>query len=258
MAHDRRISLTANRGRRVEDSVRRVKDSVVASVFAGWFLVLCTPSVATAALPVRPPPSPVRPPPSAVRSPVTTELFKYDCRSENAREEITLFGNGTLRLRQGLLEHPSMFLLELAPPDLEDLKRRIGRLDLEEAQAFGGTLEGEWVGQCVLEVSVAEGPLLQLSFHQFDALSLGVQRAVDLGLELIDRVRLNSTDGGLPPGYEAKIGDYLRHLDGQIFEVVGFTSEGRGIELHGVEQPLGLFVATQDLRRVFVALEERR
>lgn len=235
MAHARRIQSAGTRG-------RRAIDRVLAFVFVGGSLALFAPSVIAAPLPVR--------------SPITTELFKYGCRSEKGREEITLFGNGTLRLRQGLQEHPSMFLLELPPPDLEDLKIRMGRLDLEEAQAFGGTFEGEWVGQCLLEVSVGEGPSLRLSFHQFDILSIGVQRAVELGLELIDRVRLNSTDGGLPPGYAARIGDFLRHLDGRIFEVMGFTSEGRGIELHGVEDPMGLFVATQDLRRVFVALEE--
>ena len=187
-------------------------------------------------------------------SPVSVELFRYRCRSEIGLQDVTLFGNGTLRLLQGPREQRRMRLLELGPDDLEDLRARLLELALEETATFGGDLEGEWIGQCLLELGLPEREPSRFRFHVFDTLSLELQRAVDLGRELIELVTIRADYLGLPNGYEPKIGDFLRRADGELFEVVAYTGEGRGVELHGFEQPLAIYVAIADLRRVFVEL----
>ena len=42
------------------------------------------------------------------------------------------------------------------------------------------------------------------------------------------------------------------------FEVVGFTADGKGVELAGVLQPITLYLPISDLRQSFVRLERRR
>ena len=49
----------------------------------------------------------------------------------------------------------------------------------------------------------------------------------------------------------------MRRADGELFEVVGFTSDGRGVELNDINQPVTIYVARADFRSVFVSQEER-
>ncbi|HXU46194.1 MAG TPA: hypothetical protein VN783_11760, partial [Thermoanaerobaculia bacterium] len=61
----------------------------------------------------------------------------------------------------------------------------------------------------------------------------------------------------LPEGYAPAPGDRLRRADGVLFEIHGFTDDGKGIELRGVEQPLTIYLRKEDLRQLFVAVEPR-
>lgn len=193
---------------------------------------------------------------TAQTSPVSTELFRYRCESSISMEDVTLFGNGTLRLRQGKPEQRSMLLLELTPSRRDDIIARLRKLDLEEATTFGGELEGDWVEQCSLTMDLEGRRRARFQFHRLDILSLSLQRSVDLGRELIALVRKEALFEGLPRGYEPRLGDYLRRWDGEVFEVVGFTAKGNGIEVHSTSQPMGFYIANQDLRSVFVGVEE--
>ena len=193
---------------------------------------------------------------TAQTSAVSTELFRYACESSIGMEEVTLFGNGTLRLRQGKPEQRSMLLLELTPARRDDIVARLNKLDVEEATTFGGELEGDWVEQCSLALDLEGRERSRFQFHRLDSLSLGLQRGVDLGRELIALVRREALFEGLPRDYEPRLGDYLRRWDGEVFEVVGFTAKGGGIEVHSTTQPTGFYIANQNLRSVFVALEE--
>lgn len=193
--------------------------------------------------------------PAQAQALVSQEWFRYDCRSELSTEDLTLFGNGTLRLRRGLEERRVMQLAELDPGELGDLQSRLERLRFEEADTFGSGISGEWVDQCTLEVDLPGRDALRFRFHRLDSLSLGLQQAVDLGRELIDLVSQRAPYSGLPRDYEPKTGDFLRRGIGGVFEVIGLTSDGRGVELVGLDQPLQIYVAVEDLRRVFVALE---
>jgi len=186
---------------------------------------------------------------------VSTEVFRYRCESEISMEEVTLFGNGTLRLRQGKPENRSMLLLELTPDRRDALVARIARLNVEEAVAFGGQLEGDWVDQCSLVLDSYGDEPSRFSFHRLDSLSLGLQTAVNLGRELMEMVRKEALFEGLPSGYEPRIGDYLRRWDGEVFEVVGFTNGDVGVEVMSTSQPIGFYIAIKDLRSVFVGIE---
>src|SRR5262249_31989544 len=43
----------------------------------------------------------------------SVEIVRYDCVTDTTRHEITLFGNGTIRVRDGLIKHEWMGLAEL-------------------------------------------------------------------------------------------------------------------------------------------------
>ena len=49
----------------------------------------------------------------------------------------------------------------------------------------------------------------------------------------------------------------MRRGDGELFEVIGLTSDGKGVELNGINQPITIYVALADFRSVFVAKEDR-
>jgi hypothetical protein len=49
----------------------------------------------------------------------------------------------------------------------------------------------------------------------------------------------------------------LLRKDGRLYEVVGPTSDGMGLELTGVEQPMTVYVLAEAIREEFVMLVER-
>jgi hypothetical protein len=191
---------------------------------------------------------------AAPQSLISTEIFRYDCRSEFSSTDLTLFGNGTLRLREGLHDRRTMLLLELDPVELQELLRRLDELDLREIEAFGGELEGEWVGQCVLRLALLDRSPADAAFHRLDSLSLGLQTAVNLGEELAGLVRQRAEFDGLPKGYQPHIGDFLRRADGEIFEVMGFSGDDRAVELAGLDQPILIYVPVEELSAVFLEI----
>lgn len=190
------------------------------------------------------------------RSRIVTRL---DCRSEIGHREITLFANGTIRVREGLGEEGTMALGELGPEELRSYLRRLAEIDLSEVPGETGGVEGEWVERCRLELALGEDAGRTMEFSRYDALPLSLQRLRRILEELGDRVSV-AEEGveHLPSGYRPRPGDVLRRADGELFEVRGFTADGRGVELQGIDQPLTLYVAVDDLRGEFVALVSRR
>jgi hypothetical protein len=85
-------------------------------------------------------------------------LVRRDCRSSIGREEVTLFGNGTVRVRSGPLGAERMVLGEVRRDEVESLVAAIRREDLREAGAGSAGPEGDWVERCLLDLPVlAEG-----------------------------------------------------------------------------------------------------
>jgi len=190
----------------------------------------------------------------AAADPRTTELVRHRCTSELSTRELTLFANGTLRLRDRLEGRKSMLLAELKPEELEIFSRRLRELDLSEAESMRGGVGGDWVDQCALTFNLEGREELFFRYGRLDVLPLGLKQAEGVLADLDQLGRTRALHGDLPRDYEPTIGDFLRRVDGTIFEVVGFTSDNRGVELSGVNQPVTIYVAREDFRGVFGSL----
>jgi hypothetical protein len=79
-------------------------------------------------------------------------LLRRDCRSTIARQEVTLFGNGTVRLRSGPLGEERMLLIEVTRDEVESLVAAVRGEDFAEAGAGSAGPEGDWVERCLLEL----------------------------------------------------------------------------------------------------------
>lgn len=183
------------------------------------------------------------------------ELFDYRCANDLGVRQVTLFANGTVRLREGLGQHPRMSLGEIGPRELEGYLRRLQAEDLSEVDDRRDSAEGAWIERCSLLVALDGRPVRRLTLSRFDSLPLAVGALVRLADELAARTLAVSE---LQPSYRPRVGDVLRRADGLLFEVAGFTSDGQGLELRGMEQPLTLYLRPGDLQGLFVSLVSRR
>jgi hypothetical protein len=199
-------------------------------------------------------PPPAAPPLSA-RS---TELIKLDCGNQLGRREVTLFANGTVRLREGPPGHDELALAELGPDELNAFLRRLEEEDLSEVGTLERGIEGDWIERCNLAVALPGRPFRSFRYGRYDTLPLPLSRLLrvidDIGAKVIEPKSAER----LPENYEPQPGDVLRRLDGQLFEVVAETTDHKGIELWGVDQPFTLYVPRDKLRDQFVALISRR
>lgn len=182
-------------------------------------------------------------------------LLDYRCANDLGVRQITLFANGTVRRREGLGQRPRMSLGEIGPRELEGYLRRLRAEDLSEVEDRRESAEGSWVERCTFLVALDDRPARRLSFSRFDSLPLAVGALVRLADELAAKtLPVNE----LQASYKPRVGDVLRRADGILFEVAGFTSDGVGLELRGMEQPLTLYLRPEDLQGLFVSLVSRR
>lgn len=185
-------------------------------------------------------------------------VLRYDCASEVGRREVTLFANGTVRLWDGPPEDQRMSLVELEPDELEGFLVRLDREDLsEEPDAYHG-IEGDWIERCELDLPLREGRgRFHFELNRYTQLSLGLSRIVRIAEE-VGEIADAARGAGLEAGYAPRPGDILERPDGVRFRVVDYTSDGRGVELEGVEVPLTLYLAPDSLAEVFARVVERR
>jgi hypothetical protein len=89
-------------------------------------------------------------------------------------------------------------------------------------------------------------------------LALNLSRVVHIAEELADKVPVVKDRDELPVDYDPRPGDVLRRVgDGALFRVVNFTSDGKGIELEGIDLPLDVYVPKDQVRKHFTALVSR-
>lgn len=186
----------------------------------------------------------------------TVELVDHMCRTEMGFRRVTLFANGTVRVREEVNGEGQMSLAELPPEHLRGVVRRLLAEDLSEADAERHGPEGDWVERCHLRLKLWEDREEHYSHGPFDSLPLNLSRVLAVVRELAELARVEDPEA-LPRDYRPRIGDLLRRGDDVLFEVVGFTSDGKGVELQGVEQPLTIFIRPEDLRSEFVGLVRR-
>lgn len=181
-------------------------------------------------------------------------LLREDCRSEIGRVEITLFANGTVRLRRGLGEEEQMLLTELGPDELDAYRSRLLAEDLGETDRRANGFGGDWIDRCRLAVADEDGQIEIFEYLPFDSRSLALSRVVGVVRELQAIAEERSPRSRLPIGYRADLGDVLRRFDGLLFEVIGFTADGAGVELQGLDQPFTVYVGQDNLVAVFEEL----
>ncbi len=186
------------------------------------------------------------------------EAARLSCVSELGRSEVTLFANGTLRSRRwdeaGALE---MTLAELSPEDLATYLDRLAGEDLSEVQTERGGAAGPWLETCAMDLALPGREERQVRFGALDALPLTLARVVGILHELRARAEERRPVESLPPDYVPQRGDVLLRQDGGRYQVEGLTSDGRGVELLGLDQPLTLYVALDSLSGEFRRLLER-
>jgi hypothetical protein len=149
-----------------------------------------------------------------------------------------------------------MLLAELERGEIEGFVARLLDLDLSEVESLRPGIAGEWISQCGLALALPDRPESFFRYGRFDVLPLPLEQVrVVLG-EVEALARTRARHGSLPEGYVPAPGDFVRRTDGEVFEVIGITSDGHGVELIGINQPVTLYVALADFRAVFVAKEE--
>ncbi len=186
------------------------------------------------------------------------ELVDLHCTNELTRRRVTLFGNGTVRVKEGTHDEQKLLLADLDPITLEGYTDRYSEIDyseIERTQVLPA--EGEWVEECKLQLDFPQGVRKTMEFSVFDSLPLGLKRAVELTEELASLAEPVFQEQ-LPLDYEPVAGDVLRHRDGSTFVVVGRTVDKRGIELQGVDNPLTIYVDSEQLRLLFAEFVSRR
>jgi|GEM_PF-591668 len=219
--------------------------------------------------------------------PRSTILLRYDCQSDAGGREVTLFADGTVRLRKVTPDAESdrtegisteeagtgkevMRLYELDPDSLQAYRNRLADEDLSEVEVESDPVEGEWVETCALDLlenpptpghtRPAEEPppeALHYRFSGSSALPLALSRVIHIAKDLIADVEKAPGQGGLPQDYQPRPGDVLERSDGVLFKIVDFTVDEKGLELSGVEDPLVIYIAPNDLRKEFVRVVSR-
>lgn len=190
--------------------------------------------------------------------PRSTVLLRRDCLGETGHADVTLFANGTIRLREGEGPARTMRLAELPLDVLQAYVNRLEEIDLSETESGLPEVELKWVGRCEIELGIGDGEPRVFQFGTFDSLSLALSRVNSIVGELVEEAEERTPKGHLPRDYKPRAGDVLVRADGARFKVIGYTSDKNGIELQGVDQPLTIYVPADDMDEWFTELVSRQ
>jgi len=196
--------------------------------------------------------------PPATADDRSLEVVRYDCTTDLTRREVTLFGNGTIRLRDGQIGNEWMGLTELGPDELHGFLNRLEGEDLSESRNPERGVEGAWIERCELRLQLPGQPLQTYRFGHYDPLPLNLSRVVHIAEELGEKVPVVKDKDELPADYEPRPGDVLKRVgDGALFRIVAFTGDGKGVELRGIDLPLEVYIPRDQIRQSFTALASR-
>ncbi len=184
--------------------------------------------------------------------PRSDELVRLECSSRLGRREATLFANGTVRSRvwdaEGALD---MKLAELPPEELVAYRQRLTTEAAGTGASEAPAAEGEWLEACSLTLTLPDAASRTFRFARLDTLPLALGRLVAVAEELFVVADERQAVESLPADYEAQRGDVLLGRDGLRYQVQGLTSDGRAVELLGLDQPFTVYVALASLRGEF-------
>jgi hypothetical protein len=194
---------------------------------------------------------------AAVEDPRGYEVVRYECANELGRREVTLFLNGTVRLRDGEPGKEAMGLAELNPDEMAGALHRLADENLTEAQHLPSGVEGMWIEKCLLALHLPDKPIQVFHFGRYDTLPLSVSRIVRVVEDVAAKVPDLKGNEELPVKYEPRVGDILKRVDGNLYAIHGISEDKQGLELQGVMQPLTIYIRKDHLRLEFVALVKR-
>lgn len=184
------------------------------------------------------------------------ELLRRDCSSRLGRNELTLFANGTLRLREWEGDETTMRLAEIGRDELDAYQRRLSAGDPGDRNYASSGVSGEWIERCDLHYKLGDGAMRVFSYGRLDTHELAFAAFLRIVDELEALASERAASSSLPADYSPRRGDVLMRLDGARFEVVGLTADGEGVELRGVIDPLTIYIPRSELRQLFDHLVE--
>lgn len=200
-----------------------------------------------------------------VAEPRSWELFRHRCGSSLGSRELTLFLDGTLRLRVRDKEGEEIRLGQLDPArlsrtygGLRTIEERIGREAKEWSK--GGPahgFSGEFLQECEVELRLPDREREIFEFSPLEIPPLWLGQLRQLAEDLAGATELLQ-NRGLPRDYEPRNGDLLRRRDGVVFRYVGTTSDGKAWILEQVGQPLTTYYPVAERDQIFVGLVASR
>jgi hypothetical protein len=145
-----------------------------------------------------------------------------------------------------------MRLAEVGPEELDAFLARLGLIRFDDLAPSSQGMGGEWVENCRLELNLPDREKHSFDYGPLDSMPLGLRHVLlvvdDLLLEL-ERVRPGAPRAR---GFKVELGDLVvRRRDGARFEVLGFTVEGNGVELQGIDQPITIYVLKEHVQLEF-------
>lgn len=187
----------------------------------------------------------------------TRELVRRDCSTGLGRNEVTLFANGTIRMREWAGEEMELRLAELGRDEVDAYIRRFQAVDFTESQNRPSGVTGEWIERCDLRLALVGEKERTFRYGRLDTLDLAFASLLRIVDELAATVADRAAAGELPADYAPRQGDLLARPDGVEFEVMGFTADGNGVELRGRLDPLTFYIPRSDLPKHFNRLVRR-
>ncbi len=189
----------------------------------------------------------------------STELMRYECRSSLSRRDVTLFANGTVRLRQGPLDDQQLYLDELRREELAGYVRQLRRAQASDQSPAvdlpANAPSGDWVESCEIHLALPDAEPVIYSFTAYEIPQLVVARLIHVAEDLAYFTRPPPSAERLPEDYRPRLGDVLRNAEGRKFQVMGLTGDGRGVELAELGTPVMVLVPLAELDQLFLALE---
>ena len=197
--------------------------------------------------------------PDDPRDPRSVEFFYYGCSDELERRDVTLFANGTLRLRRGPHDQQMMKLEEIGPVELRSHLNRLLRIrasrDFPDQVQLEGSVAGRWIDSCRIQLDLPGFQAVRLEVGSFDLLPMELQQLQQYADELEGLTRPMVRPDALPPEYEPRIGDVLRTHEGKVYRIRGRTSDGGALELESLDGAWRIFVPEDEFPDYFAALE---
>lgn len=189
----------------------------------------------------------------------STELMHYECSSTLSRRDVTLFANGTVRLRQGPWEDQALYLDELLREELASYVKQLRDIQTS-AGAFPVDMpvnapSGDWIETCEMRLMLPETEPKTYAFTTYEIPPLMVANLIHVAEDLADFTKPLERSRRVPKDYSPRPGDMLQSVEGGKFRVVGLTGDALGVELEELGTPVMILMPLRDLRELFSILE---